>query len=449
MSDTNHLLERVVAHAEARGATQADAVAFDVVEGSVRVRLGEIEELTRSKERQLGLRVFVGQRSAMSSTSDLREDALLRFVDGVVAMARVTAEDPNAGLPDPSSTAARHVADDPELYDPAAEAFDLERGVEWCREAERAAMADPRIKNSEGAAFGFASGTRAFRASGGVAGSYRTSSFSGSVTPIAEQDGAMERDYWWTARRRLAALDQPAEVGRVALERTLRRLGARRLSTGERPVVFDPATASSLLRHLASAVNAYTVYRGASVLASRLGTVIGSPLLTLVDDGTLGGGMATRPYDGEGLGSRRTVIVSEGRLESWICDTYSGRKVGHGSTANAARGVADAPTAAPSNLHLAAGETSPDQLLAGIADGLYVTELIGFGVNVTTGDFSQGAAGLRIKDGALDHAVSEVTIAGNLLDMLRDIEAVGSDLDTSRALSAPSLRLSRMMVAGE
>ena len=442
------LLETVVKRAESRGATTADAVAVDVVEGSVRVRLGDVEELTRSRERQLGLRVFVGQRQAISATSDLRPEALDDFIDRVVAMARLTAEDPHAGLPDPALTGASHVSA-AGLADPEAQSFDMERAVAWCKAAETAAMADPRIKNSEGGSFGFSHASRAYCASGGVAGSYSTSNFSGSVVPIAEQNGAMERDYWWTSRRFLNQLDSPEAVGQKALARTLRRLDARRLPTGERPVVFDPLTAGSLLRYLASAINGYSIYRGASFLRGKLGELIASPLVTVVDDATLPGALGSRPYDAEGLASRRTAIVSSGRLETWLMDTYAARKLGLASTGSAVRSVADAPTVGTSNLHLLAGTTDPDALLDGIADGFYVTELIGFGVNVTTGDFSQGAAGLRIKDGKLDHAVNEVTIAGNLLTMLGDVEGVGSDLDTNRTLSAPSLRLRAMMVAGE
>ena len=447
-SDLNALLDYVVTRAEQLGASSADAVASDYVEGNVRVRLGEIEELTRARERQLGLRVFVGQRQAISATSDLRESALEGFVQGVLAMAQLTAEDPHAGPPDPSATGATH-GDDPALYDPAAEGFDLERGLVWALEAEKAALDDPRMKNSEGASFGFGAGLRAFRASGGVSGSYRSSSFSGSVTPVAEVDGAMERDYWYSSRRHVKDLQPAAEVGLIARERTLRRLGARRLPTGERVVVFDPMMASGLLRSLAGALNGNTVYRGASYLRDKLGQSIASSLVTIVDDGSLKGGIATRPFDGEGLVSRRNVLVGGGVLERFLTDTYSARKLGTVSTGNASRGVGDGPTVGTTNLHLLPGSLSPAQLLDGIADGFYVTELIGFGVNVTTGDYSQGAAGVRILNGQLDHAVSEVTVAGNLATMLADIEGIGSDLDLHRGTSAPSLRLRRLMVAGE
>ncbi len=447
--DLNQLLEEVIHRAEKRGASAADALAIEHVEGSVRVRLGEVEEITRARERQLGLRVFVGQRQAISATSDLRLEALDAFVDGVVAMAQLTAEDPSAGLPEAALTGAHHVTLPSELYDPEAEGFDLERGLVWARAAETAALADPRMKNSEGGSFGFGVGLRAYRASGGVAGSYRSSSFSGSVVPIAQDGDAMERDWWFTARRRFADLDAPERVGEIARERTLRRLSARRLPTGERPVVFDPITASGLLRHLASALNGYTVYRGASYLRGRIGQRVAAAEVVLVDDATLRGGLGTRPFDGEGLVSRRNILIQNGILERYLTDTYSGRKLGVGSTGSASRSAGDAPSVGTTNLHLLAGATAPDQILSGIADGFYVTELIGFGVNVTTGDFSQGAAGLRIKDGQLDHAVSEVTIAGNLVDMLSGIEAVGSDLDLSRSVSAPTLRLARLMVAGE
>ena len=447
-TDLNDLLCKAIARAEAKGATSADAVAVEELEGHVRVRLGEIEQIQRARQRRLGIRVFCGQSQAISASGDLREATLERLVDDTVAMARLTAEDPFAGLPDPRDCGAVHV-ERPDLHDPAADVFDLEKGVAWAREAERVAMAaDPRITNSEGAEFGFSSVLRAFAASGGVTGSYRSSHFSGYVVPVAVHEGAMERDYWYTQRRHYRDVESPEFIGRIAAERTLRRLGSAKGKTCEVPIVFDERTASSIVGAIAGAVNGGSIYRGASFLKGKLGERIASELVTIVDDGVLPGGMGTRPYDGEGSATRTNVVVENGILRTYLLDTYSGRKLSSHTTGNAVRAVSDAPGVGATNFHLRPGSTPEAELLSGIAQGFYVTDLIGFGVNGTTGDYSQGAAGLWIVDGKLAHAVSEVTIAGNLLAMLQDVEGVGDHIDVHRGVSSPALRLRKMMVAG-
>ncbi len=443
------MLERVIARAESKGATAADAVAVDYVEGSVRVRLGETEQIQRARQRRVGLRVFFGHRQAMTASGDLRESTLDRLVDDTCAMAQVTAEDPFSGLPDADQIVAGHFERE-DLHDPSADGFELAAGATWAKRAEEAAMAvDPRIQNSEGAEFGFSSVKRAFAASGGVQGSYRTSYFSGYVVPVATDEDGMERDWWFSQRRKYADLESAETIGRIAAERTLRRLGAVRAKTCKVPVVFDERLAARLVGYMASALSGYSIYRGASYLRDRLGEQVASDLVTIIDDGTLAGGMGSKPYDGEGLATRRSAVVENGTLNSYMLDTYSGRKLSMQSTGNAARSIGDAPTVSATNLHLQPGEHSPDQLLDGIKDGLYVTELIGFGVNTTTGDYSQGAGGMWIVDGKLSHAVSELTIAGNLLDMFKDIDAVADDLDPNRAVSSPSFRIRELTVAGQ
>jgi PmbA protein len=445
----NELLQELIERAESRGASGADAVAIDQVEGSVRVRLGQVDQIQQATKRRVGLRVLINGSQAISASSDLRADTLKRLVDDTCAIARLTASDPCAGLPDPQDCGAGHV-ERPDLRDAGAEGFDLERGVAWAREAEEIAMAqDERITNSEGGEFAFAHTSRHYAATGGVAGSYRTSSFSGAVVPVAIQDGAMERDYWYTFRRHFKDLKSPEEVGKIAAARTLRRLGAVKPKTGTVPVVFDQRTASSLVGQLASALSGYAIYRGASYLRDKLGQQIASKLITIVDDSTLDGGMATRPYDGEGLAGSRRTIVDSGVLQSYLLDTYSARKLDMRSTSNASRSVGDAPSVSSTNFHLLCPQPTPvDQLLDGISEGFYVTDLFGFGVNLTTGDYSQGASGMWILNGKLSHAVNEVTIAGTLQQMLNDVEAVGDDLDPHRSVSSPSLRIGQLMVAG-
>lgn len=444
----NDLLERMIGRAESRGATAADALAVDYVEGHVRVRLGEVEQIQRARQRRVGLRVFFGQSQAMTASGDLREDTLDRLVDDTCAMARLTASDPYSGLPETGECGAFH-AERADLYDAGADEFDLAAGAQWAQRAEESAMGvDARIDNSEGAEFGFSSVLRAYGASGGIAGSYRTSYFSGYVVPIARENDAMERDWWFSQRRHYRDLESAEEIGEIAAQRALRRLGARQVPTCKVPVVFDARMASRLVGFLASAASGYSIYRGASYLKGRLGERVASEGVTIVDDGTLVGGMGSKPYDGEGLATRRKAVVHEGTLETYLLDTYSGRKLELASTGNAARSVGDSPTVGATNLHMQPGGVGPDALLDGVADGFYVTELIGFGVNTTTGDYSQGAGGLWIKDGRLTHAVSEVTIAGNLLNMFQDIDLVANDLDVHKGVSAPSLRIREMTVAG-
>jgi len=304
------------------------------------------------------------------------------------------------------------------------------------------------VTNSEGADFSSGAGAMAYASSLGFVGAYPGSHASLSVTPVATRDGAMQRDYWYTAHRKLAGLESPAAVGDEAARRTLRRLGARRPPTCECPVVFEPEAAATLLRHLAGAIAGPALYRGMSYLVGRLGETIASSAVTVIDDPLRSAGPASRPFDGEGVAQRRRTIVEGGVLRSYLLDCYSARRLGLRSTGHAARSVGDAPTAAPTNLVLEPGPHAPEAIIASVRAGLYVTELIGFGVNLTTGDYSRGAAGLWIEDGALAYPVEELTIAGNLLDMLRDIEMVGSDLRLRSAIASPTLKLARMTVAG-
>jgi PmbA protein len=259
----------------------------------------------------------------------------------------------------------------------------------------------------------------------------------------------MQRDYWLTTARRLADLEEPAAVGRRAAERALRRLGARRVPTCEAPVIFDAVTAPSLLGHLAGCVNGYAVYREASYLAGREGEIVGSEALTVVDDGRLAGGLGSRPFDAEGLPTRRNVVLERGRLATWLLDTYSARKLGRRSTGNAARGAGSPPTAAPTNLWLEPGDATLDEIVAATPRGLLVTELIGMGFNPVTGDYSRGAAGLWIEGGEIAFPVEEITIAGNLEQMLRAVDVVGSELVWLGRVAAPPLRVARMTIAGE
>jgi PmbA protein len=444
--DYRDLADDLLRKARAAGADAADVLVGEGTAFTVTVRKGEVETLKEAGSKALGLRAFVGRRSATSYTSDFSPSALAALVAETVDMARVTGEDPAAGLPD-LMVPAEDV--DLGMFDPSPAALPTAERIERARRAEAAALeASPEITNSQGATYGSGEDTNVLANSLGFSGSYRTSSVSLSVVPVAERDGAMERDYWYTTGRGLADLLSSEEVGREAAARTLRRLGARKAATCEAPVVFDPETAVELLGQLFRALSGYSVFRNATFLKDRLGEQVASPLLTVVDDGRTFRGLGSRPFDGEGLPTRRNVPLEAGVLRHYLCDSYSARKIGARPTGSARRSVAGAPTVGSANLSFARGETPPEQIVAGVERGLYVTDLIGFGVDLVSGDYSQGAAGQWIEKGRFVHPVHEVTIAGNLKQMLMDVDAVGTDLVFRGSSASPTLRIQKMMISG-
>jgi PmbA protein len=445
--DLRDVAQELVAKALAAGARAADAVVGESDGLEVAVRLGEVERVKRARERRAGLRVFVGDSTAIVSTADLSADALAEMARDACALARLTAPDPHAGLPDPADLAS--APPDLDLYDPAIEGLEPPAALAMAREAEAAAMAEAaEITNSEGAECSAGGGIVGYASSLGFAGSYAGASASLVAVPVATRNGAMQRDSWYTTSRKLAGLEPPAAVGREAARRALRRLGARQMPTCECPVVFDPETAASLLRSLAGAIAGPALYRRASFLLGKLGEQIASSVVTVVDDPLRPAGLASRPFDGEGVASKRLTVVEGGVLQSYLLDSYSARRLGLRPTGHAARSAGDAPTVSSTNFYLVPGTHTPEAIVASVPRGLYVTELIGFGVNHVTGDYSRGAAGLWIENGELTHPVEEVTIAGNLLDMFRNIELVGNDLVFRSGTSSPTLKIGRMTVAG-
>lgn len=429
------------------GATEADVMAVEGTTFSTRVRLGDVDKLEQARERRLGLRMIVDHRTAVSSTADLSRSSLDHLVDETYARAVLTAQDPHAGLP-PKGAGIRQ-APDLDLVDEGYGDPPAEDKIALAQAAEAAALgADPRITNSEGGEFDHSRTDIVYADTNGVYGRYRTSSFSLSVVAIASRDGAMQRDYWYSTHRKFRHLDPPEVIGKVAAQRALARLGAKKIPTQEAPVVFGPQMAARLIGAVASAVSGYALYKGASFLAGALEKPIASPLVTIIDDGTIPMGLGSKPFDGEGLPTRRTTVVDAGVLKSYLLDTYSGKKLGLAPTGNAARGLGDPPSVAPTNYFLVAGKTAPQDIIGSVARGLYVTELIGFGVNTVTGDYSQGAAGMWIEDGRPAYPVEEITIAGNLKDILHQIDMVGSDLEFRNRISAPTLRVASMTIAG-
>jgi len=439
--------ELLLTEAQRNGATAADVVVAEDETLEVGVRLGEVEKIKQARQKHLGLRAFVGDRSAITSSADFSREALVRLAADTCALARIIAPDPFAGLPAPAELARTQPELD--LYDPDVAAVSAETAIEWARAGEQAALdADPRIRNSEGAQCSTSSDRIVYASTLGFRGTYRSSGVSLSVVPIATDNGSMQRDYWYSGQRSLARLDAPAAIGRRAAERTVRRLHARQVPTCDVPVVFDPETASTLVRHLAAAVSGYSLYKGASFLIGKLGERLAPDHVTVVDDGTRVGGLGSKPFDAEGLPTRRTVVVERGVLRSYLFDCYSARKLDARSTGNAARSVASPPSVSPTNLYLEAGTVSPDDIIRSVRRGLYVTELIGFGVNSVTGDYSRGAVGLWIENGELTYPVEEITIAGNLLRMFDGVDAVGNDLEFRHSVCAPTIKIARMTVAG-
>jgi PmbA protein len=443
----------VVAMAVKAGASDAEAVAKEGDEFSVSVRMGEVETLQESGSRGLGLRVFLGTRSASTSTSDLTADGIRQLVEGALALAKVTEEDPFSGLPETGEFGS--LPGDLHLFSEDVYSLPAAERIEWARRAEAAALAaDPRITNSDGGSFDAATGRKVLANSRGFLGSYRTSYAGVSAAPLAmDANGSMQRDGWWSSARCFAHLETPESVGKEAARRTLRRLGARRVPTQNVPIVFAPEVARSLVGSLVEAASGDAIWRGASYLAGQLGKQIASANLTIVDDNTMMlpsgmGGFGTSPFDGEGLPSLRTVVVEDGALRTYLLNTYAARKLGMKSTHNASRGLAGTPGIGCGNLYLEPGELTPEQIIADVPAGLYVTSLMGFGVNVVTGDYSRGATGLWIENGELTHAVEEVTIAGNLDDMFRNVAAIGNDLVFRGAVASPTLRIDGMTIAG-
>ena len=446
------LASDVLARALKAGATDAEAVVYEGDEFSALVRLGQVETLKESGSRAVGLRVFIGQRVASTSSSDFSDESIARLVDGAVTLARITSEDPFAGLPEAEEFG--QVDGDQHLYFEDVNEMPPAERIEIARRTEAAAMAyDTRIQNSGGGDFDTATSHKILMNSRGFVGEYRRSYCGFSVSPIAvDEKGGMQRNYWFSNSRTTKKLESPEEIGQEAARRTLRRLGARQVKTQKAPVVFSPEIARGIIGNIFSAAEGDAIYRNASFFSGMLGERVAGENITVVDDGTMVldgiGGFGTAPFDGEGLPTRRTVLVENGVLKTYATNTYTARKLGLKSTGSAARGLAGNPGTGAHNFYLEPGTLTPEEVIGDVTDGLYVTEVMGFGVNLVTGDYSQGASGLWIENGELAYPVEEITIAGNLKDMYRNIVAIGSDLVFRGASAAPTIRVEGMMIAG-
>ncbi len=447
MPKAQELARQVVDQAMRAGASAAEVLVNEGRDFSTVVRLGTVEKLVHTSSRRLGMRIFQGTRCAVSSSSDLSEPALEQMIGDTWDMAQAAGEDPAAGIP--SEDSYRHALPELELFFPAANELSADQKIALARACEESALAyDPRINNSEGAGFADSTLSVSYANSHGVCASYEKSVCSLYACPLAESAGQKQRDYWLATHPDLNRLQPTEQIGAEAARRVLRRLGARRVSTCTVPVVFDPRTAAALLKHLADAVSGTTLVRKASFLADKLGARVASPLVSIADDALLPYGLGSRPFDSEGVPSQTTRVIRNGMLESYLLDSYAARKLGLRSTANANRPLHGAPAVGPTNFYLHAGQATPEEIIGAVKNGLYVTELIGFGVNIVSGNFSQGAAGLWIEGVRLTFPVEEITIAGNLKDMLTSVEAVGNDLLTLGEIFAPTLLISNMVVSG-
>ena len=455
-TDLHQLAADVLAKALRAGASDAEAVLYEGNEFETRVRFGEVEMLKESTSRAIGLRVFLGQRTASTSSSDLSPDSLDRLVSGAVTLAKITSEDPFAGLPEPDAFGKLDA--DLALYFDDVPAQPPAERIEIARRVEAAALAfDTRIQNSKGGDFDTSTSHKILVNSRGFSGETRRSYCGFSASPIAQDaSGKMQGNYWYSSARTTRLLEGPEAIGAIAAQRALRRLGARQVPTQRAPVVFSPEIARSIIGNIFDAANGDSIYRHASFFAGMLGEQIAGENITVVNDGTLVferdgiryGGFGTAAFDGEGLPTRRTVLVENGILKNYVMNTYTARKLGMASTGNASRGLAGNPGIGAGNFFLQPGTLTPEALIADVPSGLYVTETMGFGVNLVTGDYSQGAAGLWIENGELAYPVEEITIAGNLKDMYRNISAIADDLVFRSASASPTIRVEGMTIAG-
>jgi len=438
------LAERLVETARMAGADAADALAVRSVSVSVEVREGAVEESERAESDDVGLRVFLGRRQAVVSTNDVKGDSAAALAERAVAMARSAPEDRFAGLAD-ASELARDWPDldlvDPELSTVA----ELERRA---LEAEAAGLAVDGVSKSGGASASAGLGGMVLATSHGFRGAYVGSRFGLSMMAIAGDGTAMERDYEFSSTLHAADLDAPEIVGRKAGERAVRRLNPRKVATKRVPVVYDPRVAGSLIGHLAGAINGSSVARKSSFLRDKLGQRLFAPGIEVIDDPLRRRGLRSRPFDAEGVAGSKLAVIEDGVLKSWFLDSATARELNLVTTGHAQRGVSSSPSPGPTNLHLAAGSKSPEQLIGDIAEGFYIADLIGMGINQVTGDYSRGAAGFWIENGKLTFPVSEVTIAGHLLDVYRTL-VPANDLKFRYGTNAPTLMVEGLTIAGQ
>lgn len=444
--DYQEFAQDVVTAAMRTGAEEAEVFLQTGDEFSVTVRKGAVETVTQAGSKGLGLRVFVDKRMAFASTTDFGKEAVGDMVKTAVQLAKSASRDRYNGLPDVSLGVAQHL----DLYDSAVPEIPADRKIELAKEAEKAAFDyDPRITNSEGGVFGSDSGMRLIANSKGVLYSNCSTSCGITSIPIAEQNGEKQVAYYWTSKRFFDELESPTEVGRQAAKRAVEKLGATKVETQKAPVVFDWSIATVLWGSVFGALDGDSVHRGMSFLKKMIGRRIASPIVTLIDDPLMPRGLGSMPFDGEGVLTKTKVVVENGILRMYFYDARTARKYHKEPTGNARRGFSSVPSVGPANFYLKPTDTTPEEIVQGITNGFYVTDTIGRGINGVTGDFSVGASGMWIRDGELAYPVQEVTIAGNMLDMMKNIEAIANDARFMSSVVSPTFKISEMIISGK
>jgi len=441
-TDLLALAERLVAYGKACGADEIEVGVGESDEFSVDVRMGEIESLVEAGSRSVGFRVIKDGRTASASSSDLADETLARLIRNAVQRAGLSNRDPFSGLPE---LPARRV--DPEsldLYDPEVPALDAIIKIDLALEAERTALADKRITNSFGAGFGTHEIRSVLASSNGFSGEFRKTYCSLSLGLQAGETDDMVEDFWFTSETHFCDLETPEQVARKAIERTVRQLHPRKVRTQKVPVIFEPLMTSSLLGFLFGCAAGTSIYQKASFLADKLGSAIGNERVTVIDDGLLRGRVGTSPFDAEGVPSQRTVVLDKGVLKSYLCNTYAARKLGLATTGNS-----DGGGVGPNNFYMEPGPHAPEEIIRSCAKGLLLIRTLGHGLNSVTGDISRGAFGLWIEGGEIAYPVSEITISGNLGEMLKAVEMVGNDLEFRGSICGPTVKIAEMTVAGE
>ena len=454
MSPARHLdsllsvAEKVISLARERGASDADVIAARGTEFEVKVADGEILTLTQATSKGLGLRVFVDGRVGLCNTSDFGADALVHAVERGVALAREAAVDPHNGLAD-AEAGRIDAGDDLDLFDPAVPALPADDKIRWAHELEKAARAvDPRVKKFRDSGVSSGESYYVLVTSRGVVRTMCSTGISLWSTPLAEQDGELQTEFWYDSKSHVEDLEAVESIGRKAGARAVRMLGAKPVKTQRVPVIFEPPMAAGLVASVIGAIDGDMVYKKATFLADKLGASIAAPTLSVVDDPLLRRGAGSSPFDGEGLRTYKKRIIDKGKLTTFLYDAYTARKAGKKPTASGRRGVGGLPSAGPFNFYVEAGSADPAEILRSTKRGLIVTRGLGRGLNTVSGEYSRGANGLWVEDGEIVHPVQEVTIAGDYIAMLQGIDRLGSDLMMRGSTGAPTLRIAELAVSG-
>lgn len=447
MNDNKAISQMIIKQALKKGAQQVDVMIVNNTNTSITVRLGKIEELKQSNPKSLGIRVFKNKSKALTYTSDFRSESLQKLVNRTVEMASVTSRDEFNGLPEPVLLGIAQA--DLSQYDAKIDTIPTDQKIKLVTEMEKIGMdKDPLITNSDGANWSDSKSHLTLTNSEGFYGEQDYTSYNLSLSLVAEKDNVKQTDYWFSASRIYDRLDSIEEIASKAAERTLRKIGSKKPKTQKVPVVFDPLVGQDFLDIIANVVLGNAIYNKNSFLVDKLSQKIGVDQLTIIDDGLLQYGLGSRLFDDEGLPSRKNVVIENGVLKTYLCDCYSARKLKYPPTGSASRAVSSNPSSGTSNFYLQSGTISPKEIIASVKDGLYLTSVDWVGVNYVTGDYSRGAAGIWIKGGKLAYPVQEFTIAGNMLEMMKNISMIGNDLEFRFSTAAPTFKIDEMTISG-